>query len=335
MQDWEPPLPASYHDSNRAFLQAFMARGVLTLDEAKPIIAAILSAQQGPDQPEVDPESITQDDFDAFLGPAREAISPLDFDIRSTKHQVTNQRVWALINTQSDPSTQLATVHTPEEIAFTKRLLDAMFETYNTPRMEVMCVTEAQALKLARPTRPRESLANRVDGAPSQTSTDRGLKHSEVLALLPSLVEEGWLEKSREGFYSLSPRSLLELWTWLNASYNDPDAEANEWQRIKFCEACKEIVTVGQRCAERDCLVRLHETCQEAFWRSRRDRKCPKCDTHWDGKHFVGEPAVTQTEAFQKNRRKGGGRRSEVINTLMQEDGDGDEEEAEEASAMG
>lgn len=32
-----------YNDSNRAFLQAFLARSTLTFEEAKPILAAIFS----------------------------------------------------------------------------------------------------------------------------------------------------------------------------------------------------------------------------------------------------------------------------------------------------
>lgn len=35
---------AEYNDSNRAFLQAFMARSSMTFDEARPVLAAILSA---------------------------------------------------------------------------------------------------------------------------------------------------------------------------------------------------------------------------------------------------------------------------------------------------
>lgn len=34
---------SSYNDSNRAFLQAFLARSSLTFDEARPILAAILT----------------------------------------------------------------------------------------------------------------------------------------------------------------------------------------------------------------------------------------------------------------------------------------------------
>jgi hypothetical protein len=33
----------SYDDSNRAFLQAFLARGSLTLEQAKPILAGIFT----------------------------------------------------------------------------------------------------------------------------------------------------------------------------------------------------------------------------------------------------------------------------------------------------
>lgn len=37
-----------YNDSNRAFLQAFMARSTMTFDEAKPVLAAIFSAHGKP-----------------------------------------------------------------------------------------------------------------------------------------------------------------------------------------------------------------------------------------------------------------------------------------------
>ena len=35
---------AEWNDTNRAFLQAFMARSTLTLEQAKPLIATILTA---------------------------------------------------------------------------------------------------------------------------------------------------------------------------------------------------------------------------------------------------------------------------------------------------
>ncbi len=35
---------AQYNDTNRAFLQAFLARSTLTFEQAKPILAAIFTA---------------------------------------------------------------------------------------------------------------------------------------------------------------------------------------------------------------------------------------------------------------------------------------------------
>lgn len=340
---WEPPVPAGYNDANRAFLQAFMARGTLTFREGQKVLAAIKSAAE--DDPAVTPQSITPANFENFIRTAREAVEPLDFDIRNTRDQVRGgERVWAFINAHSDPATQLGTTRTPEEVAYIKRLLDAMFETYNTPRMEVMAVDEGQALRVSRPAR-RESNVNghghghghggsddedgEEDGeAATAAAASRGLKHSEVLSLLASLVAEGWLSKSRDGFYSLTPRSLMELWSWLVATYNDQDDEA-EWQHIKFCEACKEIVTYGQRCNEPDCTVRLHDICEDSFWRVRGDRKCPKCSTAWEGNHFVGERAVTSRSGFQRGRGKRR-RRSAAEAEAESEVAEGVEDEDEE-----
>jgi hypothetical protein len=318
--DWEPPVPPGYNDVHRAFLQGFMARGSLTFKEAQKMLASIKSAA---DASYVDPRAITMGELENFVRTAREAVEPLDFDIRNTRDQVNGgERVWVFVNAHSDPATQMSTTRSAEEVAYIKRLLDAMFEQYNTPRLEVMAVDEGQALRVSRPPRSRESNVNENDDNDEEqpttaTAADRGLKHSEVLSLLSSLIAEGWLQKSRDGFYSLTPRSLTELWSWLVATYNDPDSDA-EWQHIKFCEACKEIVTYGQRCNEVDCTVRLHDICEEAFWRTRPERKCPKCSTPWQGNHYVGERAITSRSGFQRGRGRRG-RRSEAADDAEDE----------------
>ncbi|KAK0627240.1 Nse1 non-SMC component of SMC5-6 complex-domain-containing protein [Immersiella caudata] len=323
-QEAAPAAPDGYNDANRAFIQAFMARGTLTFEEAQKILAEITAILDGAGE-SVDPQSITMEVFTSFTKMAREAIEPMDFDIRMTRDQVRGgQRVWVFMNAHSDAPTQLATTRTPEEVAYIKRLLDAMFNDYNTPRMEVMAVDEGQALKVSRPSRSRESLAN-GSGEDAGTAADKGLKHSEVLALLSSLVAEGWLEKSRQGFYSLSPRALVELWSWLVETYNDED---DDWLHIKFCEACKEVVTYGQRCNEPSCSIRLHDFCEDGYWRTQREKKCPKCSTPWGGNHFVGERAVTSRTAYQRGRpKKNTARRRR---SGVEEAGDGDEMDDEE-----
>lgn len=330
-QEFEPSIPSGWDHGHRAFLQALMSRGTVTLAESQSIIAAILSAADERGR-KVKPQSVTQEVVRSYLGKAREAISPLDYDIRNTYHQITREQIWAVINAHSDLSTQLATSRTPDELAFIKRVLDAMFESYNTPRQEVMAVTAAQARKVARPP-VRNNNNEEENESQQQRAADRGLKHSEVEKLLPSLVDEGWFELSDDGYYSLSPKSLMELRVWLLDAYNDPDAAPEEWQRIKFCEACKEIVTAGQRCPDRDCNVRFHDRCAEAYWRARRGaaKTCPKCQTAWTGQNYVGERSVTESATAQRRLRKSNGsssrRRSTMNDSVVDEEADQEEEE--------
>lgn len=270
---------------------------------------------------------MTQEDFDSYISAAADAISPYDYEIRSAQHQTTKERIYALVNSVSDPLTQLATTHTPDEISYIKRLLDAMFETNNTRRREVMAVTSLQAME----TKVRKGGSRQNEGRePTQAtqSSDRGLSSTEAEKMLANLVKETWLEQSTEGFYTLSPRSLLELRSWLVEAYNDSD-DPEVWQRIKFCQACKEIVTIGQRCTERECNVRLHNICTAAFWNSRPGKKCPKCETAWTGKAYVGQKAITSTEEYLKGKRRSGGKRK---NDAVEEDEEEEEEEVAESS---
>lgn len=203
-----------------------------------------MSAYCSPERKETLPEDITEADFNSYISAANTRISPFDLEIRSTFHQITRTRLYALVNSTSDPIIQLATVHTAEEISFLKRVLDAMFETFNTSRHEVMAITSMQALSLSK---LRDTEAATANGAETQGSAGQGLKMAEAEKMLKTLVEEGWFEKSRRGFYSLSPRALMELRGWLIETYNDVDEEDEEEDRaprIKQCAACKEIVTM-------------------------------------------------------------------------------------------
>ncbi len=198
------------------------------------------------DRKETLAEDITEADFNSYISAANSRLSPFDLEIRSTFHQTSRQRIYALINSTSDPIMQLATVHTADEISFLKRLLDAMFETYNTIRQEVCAITSMQAMKLAKP--PAEDRRETQNGSTTQGSSGQGLTLLQAEKMLQSLVDEGWLEKSRKGFYSLSPRALMELRGWLLETYNSVDSEdedgaENPINKVKVCVACKEILT--------------------------------------------------------------------------------------------
>ncbi|KIV84723.1 hypothetical protein PV11_00489 [Exophiala sideris] len=290
-----------YGDANRAFLQAFLAQSVLTLETARPILAAILTYRDGR---EVEPEDVTADDFNVYIAEANRKLSPIDLEIRSTFHQQTRDRIYALVNTTSDSLTQLATTYSADEIVYLKKLLDAMFDGQNNKgEREAMCLSGIEAIQVGRSQSRRET---QKGNATQSTAGMLGAKDAEVM--LTKLLEEGWLEKSRQGFYSLSPRALMELKGWLVDTYNDEDEDGEKREKIKFCHACKEIVTVGQRCPRRECPCRLHDICTQNFFRMQRSQTCPVCKTEWDGQHYVGEKAITTSDSYQNGRRKSGHR---------------------------
>ncbi|PKX89453.1 non-structural maintenance of chromosomes element 1 family protein [Aspergillus novofumigatus IBT 16806] len=285
-----------YNDSNRAFLQAFMARSTMTLEEARLVLAAIFSAHEGQ---LVSPDDVSQEDLDSYIDAANAAISPFDLEIRSTLRQLqidqqlngTTQaeRVYALVNTTSDPLMQLATTYSADEIAFIKRVLDAIFDTYNTRRCEAMVVSGIQAMQLAKASSDSSRRESQAATQQTQGGAAQSLTMSQAEMVLKQLEEEGWLEKSRKGFYSLRRRV----------------------DKIKFCAACKDIITVGQRCGNRDCSGRLHDMCTRNFFRMRQAEQCPVCKAPWPGDKFVGERAITTTDTSMPGRRTGTNTRRE------------------------
>ncbi|KAK0662427.1 Non-structural maintenance of chromosomes element 1-like protein [Lasiodiplodia hormozganensis] len=273
----------------------------MTFEEAQPILAAILSARD--ETRPVAPADVTEAVFHGYVSACNAALSPLDLEIRSSRPQTTSPHrqppVYAIVNATSDALTQIATTHSPDEIAFVKRLLDAMFETHNTRRAEVLALTSMQAINLHKASpRSRDSGigAGGAGATETQGSSGASLTMAQAQKVLDDLVEEGWFEKSAKGFLSLSPRALMELRGWLIETYNEPtggdDSDDEGVERVKMCEACREIVTVGQRCSNRDCRCRLHDACVRQFFRTLPGKRCPVCKAEWTEEDFVGERAA-------------------------------------------
>ena len=301
MSDDEP----SYNNSHRAFLQTFLARSTFTLREAKPVLASILSVHEDRETPT---EDITEADFNSYVSVLNATISPYDLEIRSTYRQAppfssrsssgnegasSRSRIYALVNTTSDPLSRLATVHSAEEMEYVQRLLDDMFEKYNTPTREIMALTDLQAMnaRKGRGARNSDVTAN----GDAQEAQMKPMPGAQAEKLLESLVAEGWFDKFKD-YYTLSPRALMELRGWLIETYNEPpdEEERDGVERIKLCQACREIVTMGQRCQNRNCKARLHDHCTGNLFRTQRgEQKCPLCRADWTGRDFVGPKAAT------------------------------------------
>lgn len=297
---------AGYQNTHRAFLQALLTRQTITFEEAKPLLAAISTAND-PDRPTLEGD-VTQEDFENYIHTINDNISPFDYEIRSSLHQVTRERIYALVNTTSDALTQMATVHTPDEIAFVKRMIDAMFDTNNTQRAEVLAVRAMDAVKLSKAPNidRRDSGQTRArtqgDGAGAVASLTMG----QAEKVLSNMVAEGWFELSQGGFYSLTERSLMELRNWLIDMYNedaeDLDEDEAPHMRVKMCAACRQIVTRGQRCPNLPCNVRLHEQCVNSMFRAQGgQRHCRECRTAWEEAPPVGEKAARSTSGRSTN----------------------------------
>ena len=92
-----------------------------------------------------------------------------------------------------------------------------------------------------------------------------------------------------------------------NGDMEGEDEEEEPHQKIKFCKACAGIVTVGQRCPNLPCNIRLHEACVGKMFRAQRDSEtCPACKTEWRDAPKVGIEAAKE----QGGGGSGGGRRS-------------------------
>lgn len=387
---------ATYGNNHRAFLQALLARQTLTFEQAKPLISSIRTAAaaaaaaaastptHAPSTNRVHlPSDITPEDFLLnYIHPLNSLLSPFDLEIRRTFHQLTREEIFALVNTTSDAMTQMATMHSPDEIAYVKRLLDAMFEGNNTVEKEIMAVHAVQARALARVTGGgghgddggRSGRDHHNDNGDTQfswnhqnhssSSNNSSLTQSQAEKVLEAMELEGWFEKStvvmgggsssssrnerrKVIWYTLTPRALMELQQWLVDTYNheeeeeENEAEENEetHQKIKFCKACRQIVTMGQRCPKMTCNVRLHHDCVGKMFRAQRDNEtCPTCKTEWQDAPLVGIEAVKEPAAAAGRRnsrngttagRNGGGRRSaaSTVNGYdEEEEGEGEEE---------
>ena len=196
---------------------------------------------------------VSEVEFNNYIRMANKAISPFDLEIRDTEHQISGKRTYSLINSTDNPLTQLATSYTADEISYLKRVLDFMFETNNTARKEIMAITSMDAVRLAKA--PNDSSSNSRESqqtgsaavTTAQGSSGQSLTMVQAQKMLDNLVVEGWFEKSVKGFYSLSPRALMELRGWLVDTYNDAEEEEEGEAgvlKIKSCFSCKGIITV-------------------------------------------------------------------------------------------
>lgn len=341
---------------HRALVQTFLTRSALTSDELKPLLAGLLTADN-PFRPHLEGD-ITQPDITSFMQLANARLHPFDYEIRAMRDQITKIPVYALVNTTSDGMTQLATNFNADEIGYIKRLLDAMFETHNTRSREILAVLNVDAIRLARvPRRQSEghSFSNghieeedeeeeeaEMNGAETNGVDADGeprvhsLRVADAERVLDQLLDQKFFLRSSAGYWSLAPRAILELRSYLKEMYNEPPEDEDDDPegviRVRDCLGCREIVTVGLRCSNRDCGVRFHDWCASQYLRAQRgeaSRRCPKCKTAWEGNYYVGERAVGGRRRDGLENGMENGTMNGFVESEEAEEGDEGEEEEE------
>ncbi|GLB35026.1 putative CDP-alcohol phosphatidyltransferase class-I family protein [Lyophyllum shimeji] len=277
----------STDDVQRLFLQAIFSRGILSGKLAQTLWAKCVAAVQAADPDLAIPYSNSKDAWDAFVTRVNRSLDSLDLEFRHLHDENTGKEMYALVNRKGDEIAQMATEYTPAEIAYFKAIIELIMLA---PR-ESFSVSSTAALREVSAIRPKTNMSK-----------------TQAEVVLGSFVAKGWLVKSKQGRYSLSTRSLLELLPYLKSTYPDEIVE---------CTICMEILTRGIACHTNNCKTRMHYHCFTTF--RRRHNACPSCRTEWPAKHSetplipVGEGAARPGDEAKRRARS--------------EDSDADEED--------
>lgn len=177
-------------------------------------------------------------------------ISEISLALRSHINQhKANHRWWALVNTNADPISLVATPYTAGELGVLRRLIESIV------------VASRGNFKLAW----HDSIRCVV------SAEESSLSKTDAEELVNRFCEDGWLRKE-QGEVGLSDRALIELQQYLTEEYKD---------EMRTCGLCKETATCGvvacEACQEEE-TVYLHPVCFERMRDGGRSQvHCPKC----------------------------------------------------------
>ncbi|GAB5588427.1 hypothetical protein Unana1_03327 [Umbelopsis nana] len=229
-------------------------------------------------------------DFSDFVAVINKEISDVDLALRRSVDEYNSSAIIALVNTKGDEIAQLATTYTANEIAFFKRVL------------ELIITADDEAFALSSMVAIREG--PRLKPPISQRDSEE---------LLIRLAADKWLMKRRDGHYVLHMRSIIELQNYLKDTFEE---------EVHDCLMCMEIVTVGERCSQGRCSVRLHLHCAAGYFPdagSGSEIKCPTCSTTWSRDNTFGLPQASSGSLTRP-------RRNDNTRQIIDEDDDDDEE---------
>ncbi|KAJ3138000.1 hypothetical protein HDU90_001476 [Geranomyces variabilis] len=226
----------------RMFLQAYLNARFLPESQVKILYANLCQ--------HLDIDGGT--DLTPFVTELNQTLDVYDMELRRAHAPDTGTAYYALVNTNGDEVAQVATGCSAVEIMYFKNLLELIMNTED----DVYEVSSMDAL----------AMTTRIKPAFSKRDAE---------AFTERLVNAKWLV-DRNGYISMSLRTLLELQTYLKEEYSD---------RIHECTFCMEIVTSDyERCQTANCQTRLHAYCSRGYFARENTLKvCPACQQPWRG----------------------------------------------------
>ncbi|KAJ8473266.1 hypothetical protein ONZ45_g16353 [Pleurotus djamor] len=309
----------SQSDVQRLFLQALISRRVISVNLAQTLWAKCIDAVRGDlgrnfltnsahpasilaadDSIEIH-HSKQRDAWEQFVVKINDSLDCLDLEFRHLHDEYTGQEVYALVNRRGDEIAQMATQYSPAEIAYFRALVEQIMLAPN----ESYCVSSMAAL-------------HKVN------SLKTSMSKTQAEAVLGTFVANGWLLKSKQGRYTLSTRSLIELLHYLQSTYPDEIIE---------CTACLEMITRGVACHTNNCKARMHFHCFNTYRKGK--NACPVCQTKWpeeatdDPLIPVGEGAARKSDDLRPTRRQRGEEESDEEEELFDEDSQPSQEQSQ------
>ncbi|BEJ03151.1 hypothetical protein CcaverHIS641_0103260 [Cutaneotrichosporon cavernicola] len=271
-------VPTHLH---RVFNQSLLSRRAMTDDMMLEMYKRAVKAVAATDPEFEPPFRGNMEGLSAFLEQITTLLEPLGLLVKRGPDETTGRKWTALVNTEGTGDiAQLATDLTPLEISFVRVVIGAIVESY-----------------------PANSIGSR-HAVGLVKDLNGQMTKSAAQALLKSLVSRGWLSISERGRYSLAPRGLLELDSYLRGEYDD---------YVQSCRRCNRIILTGVACANDACEAHYHTYCYGMI--AERQAPCLECKTSFEEvpPTPVGEKAVSRAQdGFARpNKRRRSGREEE------------------------
>ena len=219
--------------SQRAFLQAMLARGCVPEEEARAIHSKLAEA------------SDSAASFDAFWGDIHERLEFVGMAMRRFRFPGDKRVYLGVANTRADEMSKMSNRLDQKQMVLFRAVLEAVACSPGGAGLDEAAALIAAGAALSERAEAEvvaltQGLDAGGDGGVSQSQGPgqsqaahkavKGMTLAEKEATLRSLVADQWLWKGAEGRYAVGPRAFLELREFL-LDLDLPDAVRAQWER--------------------------------------------------------------------------------------------------------